>query len=52
MKLIRKIQSIKPTYQKHGIDGLIYAVLKNLKLNSKFISIIEKKKILLRKKNN
>jgi hypothetical protein len=50
MKLIRKIQSIKPTYQKHGIDGLIYAVLKNLKLNSKFISIIEKKKYYLEKK--
>jgi len=50
MKLIRKIQSIKPTYQKHGIDGLIYVVLKNLKLNSKFISIIEKKKYYLEKK--
>ena len=32
MKLIRKIQSIIPTYQKHGIDGLVYAILKNLKL--------------------
>ena len=50
MKLIRKILSIIPTYQKHGIDGLIYAILKNLKLNSKFISIIEKKKYYLEKK--
>ena len=52
MKLLSKIQSIIPTYQKHGIDGLFYAILKNLKLNTKFVSILEKKKILLRKKNN
>ena len=52
MKLIRKIQSIVPTYQKHGIDGLVYAILKNLKLNTKFVSIIDKKKILFRKENN
>ena len=51
MKLLRKIQSIIPTYQKHGIDGLFYAILKNLNLNTKFVSILEKKKILLRKKN-
>ena len=50
MKLIRKIQSIIPTYQKHGIDGLVYAILKNLKLNTKFISIIDKKKYYLEKK--
>ena len=50
MKLIRKIQSIIPTYQKHGIDGLVYAILKNLKLNTKFISIIDKKKYYLEKR--
>tara|TARA_Y100000741_G_C18232393_1_gene550335 strand:- start:476 stop:1315 length:840 start_codon:yes stop_codon:yes gene_type:complete len=50
MKLIRKIQSIVPTYQKHGIDGLVYAILKNLKLNTKFVSIIDKKKYYLEKK--
>ena len=50
MKLIRKIQSIIPTYQKHGIDGLVYSILKNLKLNTKFISIIDKKKYYLEKK--
>jgi len=50
MKLVRKIQSIIPTYQKHGIDGLVYSILKNLKLNTKFISIIDKKKYYLEKK--
>jgi len=50
MKLIKKIKSIIPTYQKHGLDGLVYAILKNLKLNTKFISIIEKKKFYIQKK--
>ena len=50
MKLFRKIKSIIPTYQKHGIDGLVYATLKNLKINTKFNSIIEKKKFYIGKK--
>ena len=50
MKLLRKIKSIIPTYQKHGIDGLFYAILKNLKLNTKFVSILEKKKYYLEKR--
>jgi|TARA_Y100000389_G_C17372580_1_gene469832 hypothetical protein len=43
MKIFSKIKSIIPTYQKHGIDGILYAILKNLKINTRFFSIIEKK---------
>ena len=50
IKLLRKIKSIIPTYQKHGIDGIIYALLKNFKINSKFVSIIDKKKYYIEKK--
>ena len=50
MNFFRKIKSIKPTYQKHGLDGLIYALLKNLKINTKFVSIVDKKKHLTEKK--
>ena len=47
MKIFSKIKSIVPTYQKHGIDGILYAILKNLKVNMRFVSIIEKKKIYI-----
>ena len=50
MNTLRKIKSIIPTYQKHGIDGLLYAILKNLKINTMYVSIIEKKKFILEKK--
>jgi len=50
MNFIRKVNSIIPTYQKHGLDGLIFALLKNLKLNTKFVSIIDKKKYVIEKK--
>jgi hypothetical protein len=50
MNFLRKVNSIIPTYQKHGLDGLIYAILKNLKLNTKFVSIIDKKKHVIEKK--
>jgi len=44
MNILKKIKSIIPTYQKHGIDGLLYAILKNLKINTMYVSIIDKKK--------
>ena len=44
MKLFSKIQSIFLTYNKHGLDGVIYAILRNLNIKTKYISIIEKKK--------
>ena len=50
MNFIRKVNSIIPTYQKHGLDGLIFELLKNLKLNTKFVSIIDKKKYVIEKK--
>ena len=50
MKLFRKIKSIIPTYQKHGIDGLLFAILKNLKINTMYVSIIEKKKFYIGKR--
>ena len=50
MNFIRKVNSIVPTYRKHGLDGLIFALLKNLKLNTKFVSIIDKKKYVIEKK--
>ena len=50
MNTLRKIKSIIPTYQKHGIDGLLYAILKNLKINTMYVSIIEKKKFYIGKK--
>ena len=50
MKIFKKIKSIIPTYQKHGIDGLLYAILKNLKINTRFVSILEKKKYYIEKR--
>ena len=50
MNFFKKIKSIIPTYQKHGLDGVLYALLKNLKINTKFVSIIDKKKYHIEKK--
>ena len=50
MKLFRKIKSIFTTYNKHGLDGLVYAILRNLNIKTKYISIIEKKKNYIEKK--
>ena len=50
MNILKKIKSIIPTYQKHGIDGLLYAILKNLKINTMYVSIIDKKKFYIGKK--
>ena len=50
MKIFTKVKSIIPTYQKHGIDGIIYSILKNLKLNTRFVSILEKKKYYIEKR--
>ena len=50
MIIIRKIKSIPLTYQKHGIDGLIYAFLRNLNIKTKYNSIIDKKKNYIEKK--
>ena len=50
MKIIQKIKLIPSTYTKHGIDGVIYAFLKNLGFNIKYHSILDKKKEELQKK--
>jgi hypothetical protein len=50
LKIIQKIKLIPSTYTKHGIDGVIYAFLKNLGFNIKYHSILDKKKEELQKK--
>lgn len=49
MNIIQKIKLIPSTYKKHGIDGVLYAILKNLGLNIKYNSILDKKKDRLQK---
>jgi hypothetical protein len=50
LKIIQKIKLIPSTYAKHGIDGVIYAFLKNLGFNIKYHSILDRKKEELQKK--
>ena len=50
--LLKKIKSIPLAYQKHGLDGVIYATLRNLGIKTKNNSIIDKKKDHTQKKNN
>jgi hypothetical protein len=49
LKIIQKIKLIPSTFIKHGIDGVIYAFLKNLGFNIKYYSILDKKKEVLQK---
>ena len=50
--LLKKIKSIPLAYQKYGLDGVIYATLRNLGIKTKYNSIIDKKKRPYAKKNN
>ena len=48
--LLKKIKSIPLAYQKYGLDGVIYATLRNLGIKTKYNSIIDKKKDHTQKK--
>lgn len=50
MKILKKIRSYYYSYQKNGIDGLLYALIKKLNINSKFTSNVDKRKYLVEKK--
>ena len=41
MNFFRKIKSIVPTYQKHGLDSLIYAILKKPKIKQQKIKDLD-----------
>ena len=41
--VLRKIKNIIPTYHQHGLDGLFYSMLRNLKFKCRYHNFIDKR---------